>query len=250
MVIAQITDIHISPDLKPVHEVDVRANFLKALKDVLDHKEVGHLVITGDLCYQDPLLSIMEWVKASLDETGLTYSVIPGNHDDSVIMAQVFDLEHCLQANELYYNEVKDDLHLIFLDSGKGTLSVDQISWLKAVDSVIELPSLIFMHHPPVDAVPYMDNNYALDEKNAVMETLSGLKHPVAVFCGHYHVAKEVSEEAQLPVYITPSTFFQIDDRIPDFRISTHDIGWRRIELRDGNLLSEVKWLTPADNPE
>jgi len=246
MVIAQITDIHISPDLKPVHEVDVKANFRRILSDIKKEESVTHIVLTGDLCFNDPLSSTMEWVRNELNSTGIPYFVIPGNHDDSVLMAQVFDLEYCLQGNELYYNEIIDGVNLIFLDSAKGSLSVDQEAWLKAVDAVIPGPSIIFMHHPPVDAVPYMDKNYGLDEKESVMELLSAMRKPIAVFCGHYHVSKDIIGEGLLPVFITPSTFFQIDDQQEEFKVATKNIGWRMITMENELLKTEVNWLNPV----
>jgi Icc protein len=243
MHLAQITDIHISADHQPVHEVDVVSNFEKVLQSVLSDEQVSHIVLTGDLCFQDGSISTMEWVKEKMEATGMPYYTIPGNHDDSVIMGQVFDMEASLHGSELYYNIEMEDLHLIFLDSGKGWISVDQLSWLKAVDSMIEKPSLVFMHHPPVQAVPYMDANYALEGREEVQRILSGLKHVRAVFTGHYHVGKTIQQHGLPPVHITPSTFFQLDDTDEEFRVGTKAVAWRKISWHNGQLQTSVKWL-------
>ena len=147
MVIAHITDIHITPGLERAHKVDVAANFLRIISDVKSYDDITHIVLTGDLCFQDPMLSIMEWVKSALDNSGLPYYVIPGNHDDSIVMGKVFNMGQSLQGDELYYNTIVEDTNLIFLDSGKGRLSGGQIAWLKTIDSITTQPSIIFMHH-------------------------------------------------------------------------------------------------------
>ena len=247
MVIAQISDIHITTDLKPVHEVDVVNNLKRVLEDIKNDGQVTHIVLTGDLCFLEGSIHTMEWVKDQLDAFGLPYYVIPGNHDDSVIMAQVFDLEHHLHSNEFYYHEQIDDRHLIFLDSSKGEFSVDLTSWLKAIDSLGTQPSLVFMHHPPVEAVPYMDANYALKDMKKIQDVLDGIKNCVAVFCGHYHVSKVVQYMGMPPVYICPSTFFQIDDRTETFKAGSREIGWQKISWRDDHLQVSVKWVLSSD---
>lgn len=243
MHIAQITDIHISSDRKPVHEVDVVSNFKKVLADVLEDEQVTHIVLTGDLCFENGTISIMEWVKSQMDAAGRPYYVIPGNHDDSVIMGQVFDLEGQLHGGELYYNHEFEDVHGIFLDSGKGRLSVDQISWLKAVDSMVNKPSLLFMHHPPVNGVPYMDANYAMEDRLEFQQVLGSLRHVRGVFTGHYHIAKTIHMNGLPPVYITPSTFFQIDDTDEQFRVGTRKIAWRKISWLEDRLETKVIWV-------
>lgn len=248
MVIAQITDIHIAPGGAEAHGVHVTANFRRVLEDVSRHGDVTHLVVTGDLCFEEPLLSTMKWVRGELEATGLPFFVIPGNHDDSVVMAQVFDLEHYLQSGELYYDVEAGGLHLIFLDTARGSLSADQLAWLGAVAQLGKLPGLVFMHHPPVDAVPYMDLNYALEDKAEVAGLLNALPRLQGVFCGHYHTGKTVNLPGGLPVHLTPSTFFQIDDTTPDFRVAGHDIAWRKIAVREGVLHTSLQWLPAGEN--
>lgn len=243
LTIAQLTDIHISPDLKPSHDVDVVANFKAAIEDIKSDKSIDLLVVTGDLCLSDGNITTTEWVKEQLDSTGLDYRIIPGNHDNSVIIGQVFGMEQHLQSSELYYNEVVGDYHLIFLDTAIGSISVDQISWLKAMAGVIQQPTIVFMHHPPVEAVPFMDAKHAMEDRDEFQSVLSSLPHVKGVFCGHYHIEKTVHLGGMAPVFITPSTFFQISDQTEAFEVETHRIGWRKIVLNDGILDTRVKWM-------
>jgi hypothetical protein len=44
-------------------------------------------------------------------------------------------------------------------------------------------------------------------------------------------------------VFVTPSTFFQIDDNSDDFAISSYDIAWRKIKWDGTHLLTSVKYI-------
>ena len=44
---------------------------------------------------------IYRWIRAQLDQLPFPYELISGNHDDSVLMAEVFDQTHLLNGSEL-----------------------------------------------------------------------------------------------------------------------------------------------------
>lgn len=234
MVIAQITDIHITPDLGLTRGVDVVENFKKVLNSVESH-QVDMIVLSGDICCDEPSKATMEWVKEQLENLDIPYYVIAGNHDDSLMMAEVFDLESYKETGEVFYDIDLEDSSLIFLDSAVGKVSSDQLTWLAMMNAIIDENFLIFIHHPPVDAVPYMDKNHALQNKAEVQEYFTACHNLKGVFCGHYHVGK-VLDMNGIPVHITPSAYFQIDDKTEEFKISGYEIGWRKINW-DGKIL-------------
>ncbi len=242
MRIVQITDLHIGLAGEDTFGVDVRANFSHILS-AIQKQAVDHLVLTGDLCYQNPDPNIFQYVKDKLDATGIPYSLIAGNHDNSVQLAHAFNLKDRLKGQELYYRLEVDGLPILHLDSAAGQLSNQQKDWLKQELTKIKEDQIIFIHHPPLLAnVPYMDNNHALKDRAELQQILANAAGEVHLFCGHYHIAKSI-HRGPLHVHIAPSCFFQIDDSQQDFAVDHHRIAYRDIRW-DGQLLEEkLVWL-------
>ena len=120
MKLAFITDMHLGAEGEKPQGVDVRQHFLKALDFVADMKPNG-LILGGDICNStDDRRSIYEWVKKQVDKLPMPCYVIPGNHDDAVMMAEVFRNTHYLHGNELYYALPLEGRPVLFLDSSKG----------------------------------------------------------------------------------------------------------------------------------
>lgn len=244
MKIAQITDIHIGPDSSPVKDVDVRRNFMELL---MLAKSYGYdaLLLTGDLCFQNPIPATYDWIREVIAEgVEAPYYVIPGNHDDSVLLANRFNLSDKLHEQELYYTCDVAGKTLICLDSGIGKISPAQKDWLKeTLKSLHRKPLLLFMHHPPIHGlVPHMDLGYALQDREEIMEILQASDKLVHVFCGHYHVDK-IIQQGKVTVHITPSGFIQIDQRQEAFNIDHLQPGFRMIELMDDRLYSQVHYV-------
>ena len=242
MKIIQITDLHIDEEGSYPFDIDVRKNFIRILTYIKKQKP-DHLVISGDLCYRDPKEEIKQWIKEVLDFSQLEYSIIAGNHDDSQMMAKIFNTQHLLNEGELYYARKIGKETVLFLDSAKGSLSTKQSNWLRrqlknATDDV-----LIFMHHPPIKAgIPFMDNRHPLQYIEKIQKIFFDHPANIHVFCGHYHVEKTILLK-NLSVHITPSCFFQIDHHSSEFKVDHHRIGYREIVLDNHALSSTVRYF-------
>lgn len=244
MKIAQITDLHIGPDNTPVKEVDVRANFI-GLLSLANSYGYDTLLLTGDLCFQNPLASIYDWIREMLEEhVKVPYFIIPGNHDESALLAVCFNLSDQLHENELYYTCKVGNKTLICMDSGIGCVSQNQKDWLKNIlKSIDDEPVLLFIHHPPIEGlVPHMDMGYPLQDRKEIMEILHTSKKIIHVFCGHYHVDK-IIHQGKVVVHITPSGFIQIDQRQAAFKIDHVQPGFRMIEIQDDRVYSQVHYV-------
>jgi len=242
MKIIQITDLHIDDEGGYPHDIDVRKNLLRILTYIKKRKP-DHLVISGDLCYRDPKEEIKQWIKEVLDVSGLDYSIIVGNHDDSTMMAKVFKLNHLLNEEELYFAKKIGKETILFLDSGKGSLSKKQTNWLKRQLKNADKDVMIFMHHPPVKAgVPFMDNRYPMQYLEKLQQLFFEHSDNIHVFCGHYHVDKTIRLK-NLTVHISPSCFFQIDQNTLQFKVDHHRIGYREIVLDNQILSSTVRYF-------
>lgn len=248
MTIIQITDLHIDEDYEYPFDIDVRSNFLRLLQ-TFEKESFDHLVITGDLCYRDGNVAIYSWIKAQLDAADFSYDIISGNHDDSVMMAEAFGLQHLLQGQELYYTKMLGNRFGIFLDSSRGVHSEEQLRWLKRQLKNADEEVIVFMHHPPLKAgVPYMDDNHALRDMEAVMEIFNQHPGQLFIFTGHYHVEKTLASGNAL-VQITPSCFFQLDMREKEFKVDHHRIAYRVIKTTGKQLSTTLYYLEGSKKP-
>ncbi len=232
MKIVQITDLHIGLEGEDTLGIDVKANLERLLGKV---RQLGPdlLVVSGDLCFRDPHLDIYQWVKPRLDALGIPYELISGNHDDPVQLARVFEKTAYVHKGELFFSLPQGKRDILFLDTTYGKVSLDQLRWLERALRKQPGEVLLFMHHPPLfGGVPHMDNQYALQNQEAFAKVVHLHPHQVHIFCGHYHVDK-VLHRGNMTVYITPSSFFQIDQHQEDFAIDHKRPGLREIIVDD-----------------
>ena len=242
MRIVQITDLHVGREGEETYGVDVRANFRKILQAARQWRP-EYLVLSGDLCYRDGDVEIYHWIREQLDELGIPYEVMSGNHDDPVLLAQAFEREDLLKDSELYFARQVASRTIIFLDTTTGLVSGQQQGWLREQLQQLEQEAMIFMHHPPLEAgVPFMDSKHALRNRSEVQAIL--LAHPfnVHIFSGHYHVEKAVRKQ-NLLVHITPSCFFQIGQHSEQFQVDHYRIGLRAINWENGVMMNAVHYL-------
>ena len=246
MRIALITDLHTGLEGEHPFHVNLRKNFVTILK-ALAPLAPDMLVLGGDLCLRDGDTQIYFWQKARIDEMQIPYFIIPGNHDDTTLLSNVFDTLPTLREGEIYHQEVIRGHEMIFLDTHKGYLSSRQKRWLKQNLAQCQSSRLtIFMHHPPeLMNVPHMDRNHALQDRVEVMSLLLGSKTPLDVFCGHYHVEKTISIK-HINIHVTPSCYFQIDDQLQTFSIAHKNIGYRIIDL-DRDRIEHMVYYLPGN---
>jgi len=242
MKIVQITDLHIDKEGEYPFDIDVRKNLKRILKSARKLK-ADHLVVTGDLCCDVGEVEIYNWIREELDLARIPYDIISGNHDDTLMMAEAFGLQHLCVEDEMYFAKKIGKATCVFLDSSKGFHSEDQLKWLKRQLSNGNENIIIFTHHPPVKAaVPFMDNKYPLQNIDETQKVLFSHRGFLNIFCGHYHVEKTIQLQNIL-VQITPSCFFQIDQNHEDFKVDHHSIAYRLIDLTNSTVKTSVKYF-------
>ena len=241
--IAHITDIHIPPDDQPVRDIDVKRNFSRILRSVVEHAP-DLIVFGGDLAAVEGEVACYEWIKAQLQSIQIPFSIIPGNHDRLDNLSKVFPLDHSEHPQGCFRYQL-DALYLVGLDSSQGSVSEEQLFWLRQSTATIKDQILLFLHHPPLDCnCLFMDRNYPLKNRETVFETLLSLPDVNHVFCGHYHTEKTVIKDGKT-IFITPSTMLQISQDTPSYQLDHTQPGWRLIEWLNNTLLTRVVYLEP-----
>ncbi|MGH7421465.1 MAG: phosphodiesterase, partial [Candidatus Rokuibacteriota bacterium] len=196
MLIAQITDLHISTPgsvndryfRTPEHleRAVAHLNGLTPRPDVV--LATGDLVERGEPAEYARLRSI-------LDRLAMPLYVIPGNHDARENLARAFADRGYLPQDGgfLHYTVEEWPVRLIGLDTlvpgaPGGRMCAERLAWLDArLGEGRERPTVVFMHHPPfVTGMPAMDG-MGLEGK-AEMASVIG-RHPQVerVLCGHLH---------------------------------------------------------------
>lgn len=236
MKIIQLTDLHIGEADEFPQGVDVRSNFFGML-DLSLREKPDLLVLSGDLCYRDPSKETYVWIKKVMADTGIPWQAIPGNHDDTDLMAEVFEWDDRVKDHCLDLRMDVGEWVVLFLDSGKGAVSELQLLWLQRQLAEGGDHVVVFIHHPVLEAaVPFMDIHYPLQNKTEVERVLRNSGKQIAVFSGHYHVEKLI-QRGGISQFITPSTFLQINPVLENFEVDHYRPAVREIVLTDDGTL-------------
>lgn len=240
-----VTDLHIDqPGIFPL-SLDTRDQFLK----VLDHVKAQNydfIILGGDLCNKVGDEAIYRWIGAQMADIQVPVFAISGNHDDSILLAHSFGLSPDVHENELFYSRHIQGLEFIFLDTSLGRMAGQQWAWLEEKIERYGGQNLwIAMHHPPILAgSAHMEPKYQF-EQMATFKALT-LKYNhlnFNVFCGHYHLERTIVSD-HLTVYISPSTFVQIDPNYLEFKPYMPYFGYREVILDDdGKVVTNVVYI-------
>ena len=218
MIIAQITDLHITPPGTPLQQrVDTNHYAALAVNKILGmNQKPDVLLITGDLV-EHGAAAEYQALRTILAPLNIPTYVIPGNHDDRDGLRASFSDHHYLPKNGfLHYAIDLFPVRLIGLDSviprhTEGELCAARLAWLEArLCERKDLPTLIFVHHPPFrTGLGHMDsfNLRNGDELGRVVA-----RHPqvIRVVSGHVHRAIQ-TQFAHTIALTCPSTAHQID---------------------------------------
>ncbi|KAB7731239.1 metallophosphoesterase [Rudanella paleaurantiibacter] len=242
MKIAFITDLHIGAEGEMPLGIDVRANFLKALQFVRAMKPAC-LVLGGDLCYDSGDRAVYRWIYEQLMNLPCAWFAIPGNHDDSVMLAEELHLDHHLHGNELYFSSPLEGYPAVFLDSSKAQLSATQWEWLRDELKSIHHNVLVFCHYPVLPAnAEFMDTKYPFRQTEKWLETTHDLPCRMQVISGHYHT-EAVALRGNTSLMVTPSTYIQIDPLSPEIKMVKTTPAVREIIVSPGGLTSRVHYI-------
>lgn len=243
--LVQFTDTHLVGDpARRLRGMDTFAS-LQAVVDAAaaDLRQADALLLTGDLVNDDP--AGYARLRGLLQPLGKPVLCLPGNHDDGPALATAL-------STPPFHTGGSHDLggwRVVLLDSTlpqrtEGALSAAELARLEvALAGAGERPALVVLHHPPVPlGSRWLDEVGVTNAADlwAVIE-----RHPQvrAVLFGHAHQAHD-GTRGNVRVLGTPSTCFQFQPGVDDFRIDPAPAGWRCLELQpDGTLHTRLNRL-------
>ena len=155
--IAYITDIHLDEQFPIDQGVNRRINWKTILKDI-SSKKIDKVIFGGDIGEK----SSNQWFFESLENYNISISL--GNHDYFSEVIKYYSNGVDKKQNELYYSEESTFYKCIFLDSSSGSISQNQIDWLKK-ELTINKKIIIFIHHPILAVDSEVDRRFSLKER-------------------------------------------------------------------------------------
>lgn len=211
MLIAQISDVHISDSIHPaIGGVNTAAVFEATVIELNAMKPRPDIVLfTGDFT-DDGTIAGYEVFRSLLQYLEIPFRLIPGNHDNRTAMRQVLgDLDKLGDKGTYIQHDVDDyPVRLIGLDTTveghhSGELCNHRIAWLEdRLNENTEKPTAIFMHHPPFDTgIWWMDGIGLTRGIEALEQLIKQHRQVKAIYCGHVHRSIQ-STLGGVPVFV------------------------------------------------
>jgi len=236
--IVQLTDLHLGPRLGDARWVRFDA-LLASLPRLVG--DFDRLVLSGDLAKRGQLV-VYEALRARLEPWLPKVRLIPGNHDSSRAVRQVFADRLLALAPAANFLEDLGGVRLIGLDSSRpwrisGALGPEQLTWLSGALEASP-PALVFLHHPPVRVGTWWLDKDRLRDGGALAKVLRD-RGVLGLFCGHVH-QEWAGQLGSVPVWTTPSTAYQFKPGSLIPQRERKDPGLRLIEVAQGALRTAV----------
>lgn len=205
MLIAQVSDIHASPENDHLRRLDRVLTWLT-------HLQPDALVLTGDLT-DEHWLEGYKQIAADLNQQNYPSLILPGNSDDRDAMLSVWGGN--LWADDappgaLQFIHEVGGLRLIGLDTtvyAQDYGSVEShVEWLsKQLKDANNSPSLLFMHHHVFESgIPTLDETMCRDLGKLEQLITQPSANVLAISAGHVH-RSVAGTFAGIPAYICGS---------------------------------------------
>lgn len=197
MLIAQISDPHVTAGRRRLHGVVDTASMLAACAGDLMRLDPRPdlLVATGDLVDRGRPAEYAR-LRELLAPLTMPVFLAAGNHDDRDALRTAFGgpgheyLRSC--GDFLQYTVEFDDLRLLVLDTvvpgeDRGALCDARLDWIEARLDERRVPTIVAMHHPPfVTGIAHMDRA-GLEGADQFEAIVARHPHVERIVCGHLH---------------------------------------------------------------
>jgi Icc protein len=244
--IVQISDIHLFGDKeKSLLGVKTQDSFAEVINLVKSQHKPDLILLSGDLA-QDGSAAAYLRIAEMLHDFPIPIYYIPGNHDDSSVMMQIYPLGNLTHHRHI----VLKNWHIILLDSHipnkvEGFLAETQLMFLEhCLQMYPEHYAIIVFHHQPVPVGSTWLDNLGLKNADRLWASLANFPKIQTILFGHVHQQHEGKKNG-IQYFSAPSTCIQFKRNSPEFALEELAPGFRWVELHaDGKLMTGIKRLT------
>jgi Icc protein len=220
MLIAQISDLHVTTADAPRRLVDTSATLRRAVEvlNAMDPRP-DCVLATGDLIDNgtDAEYKILFEI---LNAIHLPLYILPGNHDDAGLLRMHLHLHGYLRADEAgHLGTVIEDheVRLVLVDTTDasrhdGVFPQARADWLdRALSAAPDRPTLIAMHHPPFATGIWWMDALGIEAADRARFEAVVRAHPqvMQIVAGHIHRAISRSWGTTM-LTVCPSTAHQV----------------------------------------
>ncbi|GAB2797395.1 3',5'-cyclic-AMP phosphodiesterase [Halomonas shantousis] len=239
MRLIQITDCHLHADPQARSRVGFPLRQLEAVVERARQLRPDMVLVTGDVS-QDETPAAYRHASQAFSRFDCPWFWFAGNHDNP----------QCMEELQPFHDELDlGDWRLLMLDSrvagqtgGElGQSQLQELAWRLEED---ERPTLLAMHHPPVEVGSRWMDSLGLADRDALWQTLAAYGQVKAILCGHIHQAF-AAHQGTVAVYGCPSTSDQFLPGSAEFAVDEASrVGFRVVDL-DGDMLET--WIERVD---
>lgn len=217
MLLAQISDCHVTADRPAYRIVDTKGGLARAVDALLALDQAPDaVVLTGDLAY-DGRPEDYALIARELARLPMKVIAIPGNHDARGPFREALVPRFCPTEDAEFLQVAVElgEVVLVALDTlvpgeDGGALCAKRLAWLEAtLDRAAGRPVILALHHPPfATGIGFMDR-IALAEPEKLEALVRRHGRVERVICGHVHRSVQTLWAGTL-ASIAPSTAHQV----------------------------------------
>lgn len=205
MKLIAISDPHLPSFNESIANFDANNNFLKAIS-IIRNKQFDMLLILGDVAYKKANKHSYQLLFNGLSTVSQNIYCLPGNHDEWEVMYKIMHTR--IQNTTGSFEHSFASTPFLFLDSSSGIMPIQFIE--KFLQKHKNQAVCLCAHHPVVPTqAQYMEQRYALHNRQEVLDLLETHSAPITVISGHYHCSTE-SLHKNIRQIVVPSLLYQI----------------------------------------
>lgn len=215
---------------------------LSMLETEIKQTHVDLIIHSGDMSQDDSAASY-QYFSEKVRHLGVPIYYVPGNHDNPIVMDQLFPIHNIRQEKHI----VHPNWQIVLLNSQKqhaveGYLDSSQLDFLDdCLGKYPDMHAIIAFHHQPLPVGAAWLDNLGLTNANELWAILQKHSNVNTVLFGHVH-QEFVGKVRGIRCISVPSTCIQFMPQQDAFGLEHIPPGYRWLDLyADGSIQTGVK---------
>lgn len=244
MKIIHMSDLHLTGNGTPVWGENSRRKFMSALSQVRSMEDIDVIIVSGDIS-DDGTIDSYIYADQEFAKLNIPTYWCAGNHDNLDTLAKIFRPSFChiggqvlIDGWRLYViNSVAIDEYDPNTNRSRGIVTSQQREKLNKQLDMQPEPSVIVLHHPPLEIGGWQDDKI-LKDRDTFRALLYKHDNVRIVLSGHVHCFS-IKKEKNI-IYTTASSIgYAISSQMPRYTIEQGNEGFSCITLNEKEIIVE-----------